>query len=163
MPVATFISLNICPVINIRPYKPDDAESLLEIFDTNVPAYFHSSERQELVEYLDEEREDYFVIEYQNTVVGAGGINYIEAEGQARLSWDFIHASYHGQGLGRLLVEHRINWVLSKTAYRQMIVRTAQFTYLFYAKFGFSLVRTEPDYWAKGYDLYLMMLDLDQN
>lgn len=62
--------------MNIRPYTPKDKDAVLKLLDENSPAYFDSSERPELVRYLDEELEDYFVVESQEGIIGAGGINY---------------------------------------------------------------------------------------
>jgi hypothetical protein len=40
------------------------------------------------------------------------------------------------------------------------MVRTTQLVYPFYQKAGFTLDKVEQDYWANGFDLYQMMLQL---
>jgi ribosomal protein S18 acetylase RimI-like enzyme len=41
-----------------------------------------------------------------------------------------------------------------------IIVRTSQLAYKFYQKVGFELEKTEKDFWAKGFDLYQMKMNL---
>jgi ribosomal-protein-alanine N-acetyltransferase len=42
-------------------------------------------------------------------------------------------------------------------------VRTTQLVYQFYKKMDFELVKIEKDYWAVGFDLYLMELKISRN
>lgn len=93
-------------------------------------------------------------------IIGSGGINYFPTEKTARISWDMVHPVYHGKGIGRSLVEHRLAVIREKTDYRNVIVRTSQITFIFYQKMGFSLDKVEKDYWAKGFDLYVMKQEI---
>ncbi|KAA9338824.1 GNAT family N-acetyltransferase [Adhaeribacter soli] len=144
----------------IRPYIPEDKPALLAILKQNTPRYFHPSEANDYEAYLEKHREDYFVAEENGKVVGAGGINYFPAEKLARLSWDIIDPDYQGKGIGKELTRFRINVIKSNSAINQIVVRTTQLTYRFYEKMGFRLERTEKDFWAEGFDLYQMHLNL---
>ena len=44
---------------------------------------------------------------------------------------------------------------------KTIIVRTSQLAYQFYGKVGFELEKVEKDFWAAGFDLYLMRLELE--
>ena len=48
--------------INIREYFPSDKEAVLELMRLNTPLYFASEEEADLSEYLDNEREYYYVL-----------------------------------------------------------------------------------------------------
>jgi [ribosomal protein S18]-alanine N-acetyltransferase len=144
----------------IRPFEMRDKQTLLKILELNIPRYFDESEVSDLREYLDRYREDYFVIEDKGRVIGAGGINYFPEENIARLSWDYVHPDYHGKGAGRKLVEYRLEILRGKPAVQRVVVRTTQLVYPFYEKMGFTLDLTEKDYWAPGFDLYQMSMEL---
>lgn len=140
----------------IRKYTPKDKPSLIEIFRQNTPTYFDISEEVDYSNYLEKELEDFFVFEINNTIVGAGGINYSPKEQSAIISWDLIAPSYHGKGIGTQLTQFRIKHIHTKPNVNSIIVRTSQLAYPFYKKMGFKLKTIKKDYWAKGYDLYYM-------
>gem|GEM_PF-6460638 len=47
----------------IRPYRPTDKEELISIIKLHTPKYFDSSEESDFREYLENEIDQYFVIE----------------------------------------------------------------------------------------------------
>jgi len=145
----------------IKPYFPDYKQDLILLIRLNTPRYFDSSEETELIKYLDGEIEDYYVVELNNNIIGCGGINYEPESNSAIISWDIIHPNYQGKGIGKELLEFRINKIKEKKEYAQIIVRTSQFTFKFYEKAGFKLIESVNNYWAKGIDLYYMTLVLE--
>ena len=121
----------------------------------NIPEYFHPSEEADFVHYLKHEVEDYFVYKHDEDIVGCGGLNYRRPD-EGIISWDIIHPEYHGRGIGRELVEHRLKFLKSKKEIDKVSVRTSQHAYKFYEKFGFKLNHIQPDGWAPGFDIYEM-------
>lgn len=103
--------------------------------------------------------EDYFVVEDNGRIVGAGGINYF-ADSIARISWDIVHPDFQGKGIGSKLTRYRVDRIKANTDTEVIVVRTTQLVYKFYQKLGFELVKVERDFWAKGFDLYQMELKL---
>ena len=146
--------------IEIRPYVVSDQIQVMAVLDANIPQYFAPEEREEFVKYLSEEREDYFVVQYNNQVVGAGGVNYFPDTATARISWDFLLPQCQGKGLGGQLLQHRVQHIRSQPQYKTIIVRTSQHAFRFYQKGGFAVQTVEKDYWAPGFDLYLMKMAL---
>lgn len=140
----------------IRAYKLSDKSALIAIIELHTPTFFASSEKEEFDKYLAEELEQYFVIEINGQVIGAGGINYFLHARKARISWDMIHPDFQGKGYGSKLIEHRIDVIKSNPKVEKIIVRTSQFVYPFYEKNGFELQSIGKDFWGVGYDLYLM-------
>lgn len=142
----------------IRQYIERDKPALLHMLRLNTPAYFDVAEEQDYSEYLDRHIEDYFVVEQNDIIVGAGGINYFTDENLARISWDIIHPDQQGRGLGKMLTLYRINQIKNKPGMHFIVVRTTQLVYPFYEKLGFELLKTEKNFWAKGLDLYHMQM-----
>lgn len=140
----------------IRPFFPSDTQSVINLLRLNTPVSFDKSEEKELISYLENEIEDYFVAEINQQIVGAGGIN-IHSD-LARISWDIIHPDFQGKGIGRLLTQYRIDLIKRNPIIKFIEVRTSQLAYRFYEKMGFKLESITKDYWAKGYDLYSMKL-----
>ncbi len=146
----------------IRPYTPADKNELVAVLQLNIPAYFHPDEESDYQTYLAQHLEDYFVVtESSGRIIGAGGINYVAGQTEARISWDIIHPDFQGKGIGTQLMLHRIEHIKQKPSIRRITVRTSQLVYPFYEKMGFVLERTEKDFWAKGFDLYQMKMTLD--
>ncbi len=144
----------------IRRFNPQDIPQLLEIVRLNIPLYFHPDEEDDYKTYLENSIEDYFIILQAGEIAGAGGINYIMQSEVARISWDLIHPAYQRLGLGRQLTHYRLDKIKAKAEVRTVEVRTTQLVYSFYEKVGFKLINIQKDYWADGFDLYHMKLDL---
>lgn len=147
--------------IIIRPYQTSDQSTLLDLIDLNIPNYFAFSEKEDFENYLEHERELYFVISLDDKIVGCGGINFQDKKTIGIISWDIIHPDYQGKSLGTKLLQHRIAVLKSMSTLKRIIVRTSQLTYPFYEKHGFELKEKIVDYWAKGFDLYYMEFAID--
>ncbi len=119
----------------------------------NTPDSFHKDEEEDYLDYLNHHMEDYFVVELNGEIVAGGGINYFINHNEARISWDIIHPDHQGQGLGRLLMDHRLQQIRKMPGVEMVVVRTTQVACKFYEKMGFKLNRTVKDYWAPGFDL----------
>ncbi len=145
---------------HIRDYARHDKDSLLRIIVQHIPQFFHTRERSDFSNYLDQNVEDYFVVTSNNHILGGGGINYFSEFNSARISWDMIDANYPGQGIGRQLLMYRIERVRQFDWINTLFVRTSQFVYRFYAKHGFRTIRIEENFWAFGYHLYEMKLTM---
>lgn len=142
-----------------RPYSPNDKTSLMEIMKLNVPTYFAESEIVDLERYLDQEIEQYFVMEKEGRLLGAGGINFDKNKKHAKISWDLVHPNHQGKGLGSDLLLYRLDLLKEMKHLESITVRTSQFVYPFYAKYGFVLKTVKEDFWAKGFDLYEMKFE----
>lgn len=142
--------------LKIRAYHPGDKPELIKLIKLNVPEYFDESEIDDLDDYLEHKVEQYFVAEYENTIVGAGGINFDDNYKTGKISWDFIDPQFQGRGIGQKLLKHRLDLMQSIKSIDNIKVRTSQLAYKFYEKNGFVLRNIIKDYWAKGFDLYDM-------
>ncbi len=142
--------------MEIRHYTPKDKEAVIQLLNSNTPEFFDDSEKEDLVKYLESEVEDYFVVEENLQIIGAGGINYFLKENTACISWDIISPDSQGKGIGSKLTRHRIKHLNKNNEIDLIVVRTSQLVHKFYERMGFKLVKVEADFWADGYDLYQM-------
>jgi ribosomal-protein-alanine N-acetyltransferase len=144
------------PPMKIRPYTPADKNFILDLFRLNAPRYFAPEEELDLIHYLDNETELYFVIEEEGKVIGSGGVNFAEKKTIGKISWDIMHPDYQGKSYGTQLLQYRLDKLKAMKSIKTIIVRTSQVAYTFYQKHGFVLVEVLKDFWAKGFDLYKM-------
>ena len=145
-------------VIVIRKYKPEDRTALLQIIKNNTPKYFAETEIEDYKTYLEEEIQDYFVAELDDKIIAGAGINYDRDKQIAKISWDIVDIGFHKQGIGSLLLNHRLEIIANRKNIKSIIVRTSQHAYAFYEKNGFKLLERHKDYWAEGFDMYKMSL-----
>jgi N-acetylglutamate synthase-like GNAT family acetyltransferase len=144
----------------IRPFEKTDKPHLLKLLNKNIPRYFDPAELVDFESYFDKGIEDYYVVEIDGKPIACGGINYNTKDKICVLSWDIVHPKYQGKGYGKQLVEYRLNHINKLKDINAIMVRTSQLTHEFYAKAGFKLEKVVPDYWAEGFDLYQMKINL---
>lgn len=149
----TIILMN---VISIREFEANDKNEVIHLFKLNTPPFFAVEEEEDLIQYLEKERELFYVLLSDQTIVGCGGINFTDSHTTGKLSWDIIHPLYQGKSLGSKLLTFRLNKLRSLDGLTKIMVRTSQLAFKFYEKHGFECVEIKQDYWAKGLDMYTM-------
>ena len=143
---------------SIRPYKSTDLDAVVAIFRSNIPKYFGPSEEAGLHDFLRDYSNDYYVVEIDGEVVGAGGIALNDdADPQTvSLCWGMVRADHLGTGLGKTLTAFRIGLASEKFPGVPMTIGTSQHTEGFYQKFGFRTVEHTPDGFGPGIDICKM-------
>jgi [ribosomal protein S18]-alanine N-acetyltransferase len=154
--------MDIKDKISIRNLSETDKAAVLELFSLNTPKYFSPEEKNDLIYYLENEIEQYFVMVMENELVGCGGINFSDDKTVGIISWDMIHPLYQGKSLGGVLLDYRIKYLKNIRAIRKIRVRTTQLVYRFYEKFGFALTEIIENYWAEGFHLYSMEINIKE-
>ena len=147
--------------IIIRKYTSYDQNSILEMLRLNTPAYFAPEEKEDLIRYLNNHSENYFVVEYGKAIVSCGGYNYSDEKGVIRISWDMVDPQYQGMGFGTRLTEFRIEMIKQLADIKRIEVRTSQLAFKYYERFGFVLKAVIKDFWAAGFDMYRMEMELE--
>ena len=147
--------------INIRPYKPTDKDSLVHIFKNNVPKYFDPSEINDFKNYLHTKSDTYLTVESENRIVGGVGYEANTLNQTGSITWIFFDPECTGKGIGSKAVDHCIHEIKKNSHINRLTVRTSQLAYQFFEKFGFTLMKTEKNYWGEGLDLYEMEMTDD--
>lgn len=142
----------------IQPYEKTDKADVINLFRLNTPLYFSSEEEEDLIYFLENEREQYYVVSINKEIVGCGGYNLSEDKSTGIICWDIVHPNFQGKSIGRNLLNYRITQIKNTKNIRKITVRTSQLVYQFYEKQGFELVEIVQDYWSKGFHLYRMDL-----
>ncbi len=143
-------------MLNIRPYHHSDQKELLEIFNFNVPKHFAPHEVAEFIGYLEIKSKTYLTIEFENKIIGGVGYEMRASDKSGRINWIFLHPDFSNKGYGKKAVEYCLAILKADPAVDILIVRTYQLAYQFFEKLGYGLIKIEKDYWAPGFDLYLM-------
>lgn len=142
----------------IRPYEKSDKADVINLFRLNTPNYFSSEEEDDLIYFLENERELYYVVSINKEIVGCGGYNFSEDKSTGIICWDIVHPNFQGKSIGRTLLNYRITQIKNVKSIHKITVRTSQLVYRFYEKHGFVLLEIVPDYWSKGFHLCRMEL-----
>lgn len=146
--------------MRIRTYTPSDRDAVIAIFRSNIPKYFGPEEEPGLCEFLAAMRSDeYYVIEIDGEVVGAGGIA-LNDDDTVSLCWGMVREDHLGTGLGRELTEFRIEASRETFGDRAMVTSTSQHTEGFYEKFGFDTVEHTPNGFGPGLDICKMRKEM---
>ena len=140
----------------IRAYRKSDREAILDLLRLNTPAYFSPKEQGDLEYYLENEIEQYFVIEIESQIVGSGGFNFSQDKTTGIISWDLIHPGFQGRSLGSALLNFRIKELQKCEGVSRITVRTSQLVSRFYEKLGFRIIEVVEDYWDEGFHLVRM-------
>ena len=134
-----------------RAFRREDAAGCLAVFDSNLPDFFSEAERAPFAAFLEALPGPYLVLEDEaGSVVGCGGYAIEEDGRTAALCWGMVMRSLHGSGLGRLLVEERLDRIRQEERATAAILNTSQHTRAFYERFGFVTERVIPDGFGPG-------------
>jgi predicted GNAT family N-acyltransferase len=138
-----------------RAFEPEDLESVVAIFRSNVPKYFGLAEEEGLRNFLGGFTGDYYLLELNGEVVGSGGVAQ-NHDNTVSLCWGMVHANHLGTGLGKTLTEFRIEKAHEKFGNMPLVVTTSQHTRGFYEKLGFRLTEHRRDGFGPGIDMCKM-------
>ena len=147
--------------MRVRDYTTADRDACLAVFDSNAPGFFVPAEREEFAAFLDALPGPYLVVEDEaGRVLGCGGYAVTPGTTTADLCWGMVRCERHGTGLGRLLLEARLERVRSDALVDAVALNTSQHTRGFYERLGFRTERVTPDGFAPGLDRCDMRLVL---
>ncbi len=145
----------------IRKYTKSDLDDVVSIFRSKIPKYFSEEEEPGLFNFINERLDDYYVVEVEGGVVGAGGIALNEDVDPQTVSlcWGMIREDHLGTGLGKALTAFRIETAQEKYPGLTITIGTSQHTEGFYHKFGFVTVEHTVNGYGSGIDMCRMRLD----
>ncbi|GIP32537.1 GNAT family N-acetyltransferase [Paenibacillus sp. J2TS4] len=149
---------------HVRPYRLEDREACLTLFESNVPKYFASEERKDFISYLDDLKGPYFVMEDEKGAIVACGGYAVNKEDRtaAVLCWGMVRRDLHRCGLGQQLLAERLKRIAAEPQFSIVTIDTSQYSRGFFERFGFVAKRVCTDGFAPGLDLVEMQLDLPQ-
>lgn len=141
--------------ITIREYTNSDREECVKAFKSNVPLYFSNQEVFDFANFLERiesgvDKIPYYVICYNQELVGCGGYAIDKNKEIFTLAWGLIHRDFHKKGFGEKLLLHRLEKI--KQLYKEftVIIDTTQHSAPFFEKYGFVTIKETEDYYAPG-------------
>jgi len=146
----------------IRPIRPDDHESILEVAKALHPGWFNELGLQEIAHDL--QNEDGLVAVDNGKIVGFVIHCEREDDMSAELSWIAVRPELHRRGIGRLLVNSLVD-VLTQQGVHTLEVSTVAPTVeyepyartrSFYHSVGFSDVQIDKNFFPSGDDRLLL-------
>lgn len=153
--------------MKIRPYAPADHAACLAIFAGNLPRYFAPAELPDFARWLDAQdagrlaypeslAEPYFVVEEAGQVVACCGLGILPGRPWLTMAWGMVRSDLHRQGIGRALLQHRLQLAATRYPSYMVALDTSQHTYPFFEKLGFQIMKITPDGYGPGLDRYDM-------
>lgn len=145
----------------VRPYDPArDRDACLAIFRSNVPTFFGASEEADYAAFLEAPAGRYLVLHTPDGAIVAAGGYALDAQGLYALCWGMVDRRRHRRGLGRRLLQARLDAVRAEGRAAAVRLSTSQHACAFFARFGFIVVEAVPDGIAPGIDRVEMRLEL---
>ncbi len=146
--------------LNIRRMSVEDVPAVTDIEHVSfmgstwtIDAFYH--------EILENNFAHYFIMEYENKVIGYCGI-WIVVD-QAQITTIAIEPNYRGLGLGQLMLKYVMNFASAVATLMSLEVRvenrTAQHVY---EKLGFEYGGRRKNYYGDGEDALVMWVNLNE-
>jgi ribosomal protein S18 acetylase RimI-like enzyme len=145
----------------VRPFSPFDHDAVLQCFRSNVPTHFEAGEESWLINCIGNPHPwgpNFVAVETATQrVVGFGGYEIAEHYNRAVLVFGHVHADFHGRGIGKQLLQTRLDHIRQHAIGTDfVVVDTTPHIAPFYARHGFEITTT----WAKGYRSGFDKIDL---
>ena len=145
--------------LSMRPFRPDDADACLTLFDANCPACFAANERVDFQKFLEHDPQGFLVVEFGAAIAGCFGITTSADPSKARLNWIMIDPAVQGQGLGSKMMSRAHSQALGLRA-KFLDIAASQYSAPFFARFGATESLRTRDGWGPGMDRVDMQLEL---
>ncbi|TQV73684.1 GNAT family N-acetyltransferase [Aliikangiella marina] len=138
--------------IQFTRYQPQFFDTCLQIFDSNIGDYFALHERQDFIDFLNQltDEDQYYVGLYDNQVVCSGG--WGQKSDGCYLRWGMLDKGKHKLGLGRQLLEFRLNKIKSDCGDVDVLITTSSAAQGFFRHYGFETMETTVNGIAEGLD-----------
>jgi GNAT superfamily N-acetyltransferase len=150
--------------MEIRAYTRKDRLACLRVLESNIPGFFKPDTRDDFTDYLDElgnPGHSFFILEnHAKLVLACGGVYIFPGAVLASLQWGMVARAYHRSGLGRALLEYRLNWLRETAIVQEVLLSATQSSSAFFEQFGFVIEKTLENHGGIGVHQVEMRLKL---
>lgn len=123
-----------------------------------MPKYFLDHELPQFIKFLDAPGQ-YFVQELNGELIGCGGY-YLNKDNTVSLCWGMVHHHHHGTGMGKALLEFRLQKIALEYPNKIIVNVTSQYTTGFFERYGFKTVSIKKDGFGPGLDECKMVKEI---
>jgi predicted GNAT family N-acyltransferase len=147
--------------MEIRTYKRQDLGDILEIFDSNCPKYFDSSDRSDLIDFLDKNADNnYKVVLLEKKVIGCGGHYIKHSDKLFGIAWVMFKRYSLGQKSFTKTTEDFFKHILAQIEKEKfdydIVINTTQLLENTFIKFGFITEQIIQNGFGDNLDHYKM-------
>lgn len=153
--------------MTIRRYEAADRQACIAIFKSNMPQFFAPSELGDfefwldgqdagMVVYREAMAEHYYVAEQDGSIVACGGFFIPKDSTMANMTWGMVDQWLHRQGIGSRMFRHRLQQIRTLYPGYAVSLDTTQYSYSFFEKEGFRVIKITNDFYAPGMHRYDM-------
>ena len=143
----------------IEAYRAEHRANTLALFDANAPEFFHPGERGVFERFLTDKAPIYRVVLDGDHVVGGFGLGD-EGPGRGRIVWFMADPSWHGRGLGRLMIE-AIREGAQARGVTTIDISASHISESFYAYFGATTLSRTDHGWGQDMHRVDMIWELE--
>ena len=145
----------------IRPYSPANKDAVLDVFRSNCPTYFDSSDRADLVDFLDTYADEHFsVITDGHTVIGCGGYYVDHVRQVFGIAWVMFRRYSIGPAnvlsVARNFFDHLLKDIQAEGFPYDIVINTTQRVEKTFNKFGFQTEKIVANGFGENLDHYVM-------
>jgi RimJ/RimL family protein N-acetyltransferase len=148
--------------VAVERFRSGDVAGCLRVFETNVPGFLAVDERLFFQAFLANLPGPFWIARMRDgesgTIVGCGGVSLTDEGRTAWLRWGLVDASLHRQGIGKRLLNVRMDWIATQPAIERIRVATTAKVSGFFERAGFRLVKAAKDYYGAGLDRHDLVL-----
>lgn len=143
-------------MIEWRPYKPQDQDDCLAVFNSNSPAHFLPEERGAYFSFLESPPGPYGVLVEDGKISACGGYAISAPHAAATLCWGMVERSAQGRGLGQLLLALRVMEVAAHNEMERIVLSADLSARGFFLKHGFGVCEVVMGGYGPDKDMFLM-------
>ncbi len=144
--------------LSFEPYRREDRQACLALFDANCPAYFAPNERVDYEAYLDGPPIGYEICRRAGVAVGGFGMARQGGHRHGRLNWILIDPRSQGTGIGTRLMERALERA-RELGLSVVHISASQHSAPFFSRFAARIVEEIPHGWGPGMHRIEMTLE----
>lgn len=151
--------------IEFRPYQAEHREAIINIFASNCPKYFHTSDLPDLIKFLDNYADNNFlVVKIKEKIYGCGG-HYISQEKKIfGIAWVMFERNSLGftyfKSISDNFYQEIIRRIKNENLDYEVEINTTQLMERLFSLYGFKTAKIIKDGFGKGLDHHIMRLQL---
>ena len=148
--------------VEFIPFEKKYIGKCVALFESNLTGYFSPEEVKDFVSFLENltSEDHYYLGLLDERIVACGGWDK-QPKGYY-LRWGIIDNQRHQQGLGRQLLQFRIDKIYQLFGNVDIYIKTSDKAHGFFKKFGFEVCKVIANGIFEGIDEYQMLLSCRQ-
>ena len=146
------------PNLRFQEYAAPNYHDCMELFERNCPSFFAEEEREDFIEFLESDSDNFLLGYEESTFVCCFGIED-HSEEVSSIRWMMVHPNFHHGGYGNAMMSYFMRYVRERGT-EKILIATSQHASAFFEKYGASQLDAIEDGWGKGMHKINMQITL---